>query len=482
MADTLRVSGAAPPSSEPGAPTRRGPEERARWVRRNAYYHQAVASHVRRLVPPGSRVLQLGSDIGQVLGSLDRPSRALGIEPNPDYVAAARARYPTVEFRVGELDAFETDERFDHVVISDALGQMDDVQQVLEQAHHALAPEGRLILTSYNYVWEPFLKIAEAIGEKMPQPAQNWLPLAALDNLLELADFEVVRRGHFLLAPRYVPLVSTLLNRFVAHVPIVRRLGLVQYAIARKMPNPAELKELSCTVVVPCRNEAGTIAEVLQRTPIMGRETEVIFVEGHSRDNTLDECWRVKTEHPERDVTVLVQDGRGKADAVRKGFAAAKGDVLIVLDADLSVPPEDLPKFFRALARRKGELINGTRLIYPMERQAMRFLNLLGNRFFSVLFSYLVDQRLTDTLCGTKALTREAYARIAANRGYFGDFDPFGDFDLLLGAAHLNMKIVEVPVRYRARTYGETNISRFRHGLLLLGMTWLAMRKLKFAD
>lgn len=456
--------------------------ERERWVRRNAYYHASVAAFVRRVIPPGARVLQVGSDLGQVLGAIDRPARALGVDPNPDYVAAAAARWPGVEFRVGDPHLVACgDEAFDYVVLTDVLGSIQDVQQVLDNAYACLAPGGRVLITYYNYVWEPLLKLAEWLGQKMPQSSQNWLPLAALDTLLETADFEVVQHGHFLLLPRHVPLLSALLNRFVAPVPIIRRLGLVQYVIARPSPRPVPASDLTCSVVVPCRNEAGTIAELVERLPAMGRHTEIIFVEGHSRDGTLEACRRVQAAHPERDITVLVQGGRGKGDAVRQGFAAARGDVLMILDADLAVPPEDLPRFFRALATYKGDLINGTRLIYPMERQAMRFLNLLGNRFFSVLFSYLVGQRLTDTLCGTKALSREAYARIAANRAYFGDFDPFGDFDLLLGAARLNLKITEIPVRYRSRTYGATNISRFRHGVLLLRMSWLAMRKLKFA-
>jgi glycosyltransferase involved in cell wall biosynthesis len=179
-------------------------------------------------------------------------------------------------------------------------------------------------------------------------------------------------------------------------------------------------------------------------------------------------------------ITLLHQgDGIGKGDAVRKGFAAATGDVLMILDADLTVPPEDLPKFFEALTSGKGEFINGTRLVYPMERQAMRTLNHLGNKFFSLAFTWLLEQRFRDTLCGTKVLFRRDYERIAANRHYFGDFDPFGDFDLIFGASRLNLRIVEVPVRYRERTYGVTNISRFRHGWLLLRMCLVAFRKLK---
>ncbi len=239
-------------------------------------------------------------------------------------------------------------------------------------------------------------------------------------------------------------------------------------------------EQVTCSVIVPCRNEKGNIERAVLKTPDMGRHTEIIFVEGHSQDGTLEECERVKSKYPQRDIKVLVQDGRGKGDAVRKGFSHAKNDVLMILDADLTVPPEDLPKFFDAIVSGKGEFINGSRLVYQMEKQAMRFLNLLGNKFFSKAFTYLLEQRIRDTLCGTKVLWKEDYKRIIAGRGYFGDFDPFGDFDLLFGAAKLNLRIVEIPIRYRERTYGSTQISRFKHGLLLLKMTFFALRKIKF--
>jgi glycosyltransferase involved in cell wall biosynthesis len=212
----------------------------------------------------------------------------------------------------------------------------------------------------------------------------------------------------------------------------------------------------------------------------MGSHTEIIFVEGHSSDGTLEECRRVKAAHPERDIKVLVQDGKGKGDAVRKAFAAAQGDILMILDADLTVPPEDMPKFFEEVASGKAEFVNGSRFFFKMERRAMRPLNLIANKFFSAAFSYLLDQSITDTLCGTKALRRKDYERIASGRSYFGDFDPFGDFDLLFGASKLNLKIGEVAVKYRARVYGSPQISRFRDGWLLLRMTFFAMKKIKF--
>ena len=189
---------------------------------------------------------------------------------------------------------------------------------------------------------------------------------------------------------------------------------------------------------------------------------------------------RVKEAYPHKDIHVMKQSGKGKGNAVREAFDVANGDILMILDADLTTPPEDMVKFYNALAGNHGEFINGCRLVYPMEKQAMRFLNYLANKFFGWFFTYLLGQRLKDTLCGTKVLFRKDYELIKKNRGYFGEFDPFGDFDLLFGAAKLNLKMVEVIVRYRERKYGSTQISRFSHGWLLIKMSMFAARKMKF--
>ena len=233
-------------------------------------------------------------------------------------------------------------------------------------------------------------------------------------------------------------------------------------------------------IVIPARNEAGNIEAAVLRTPAMGSRTELIFVEGNSTDHTWAEIQRVKAAYPERDIKILQQTGRGKGDAVRAGYAVATGDILMILDADLTMPPEELPKFYSAVASGRAEFANGCRLVYPMEKQAMQFLNMIANHCFGHAFSWLLGQRVKDTLCGTKVLSRAHYDRIAANRAYFGDFDPFGDFDLLFGADKLNLKIVDIPIRYRERTYGSTNIHRWSHGWLLLRMVAFAARKLKF--
>jgi glycosyltransferase involved in cell wall biosynthesis len=298
-------------------------------------------------------------------------------------------------------------------------------------------------------------------------------------NLLHLSGWELIREESRILWPVRTPLIETVLNRCLA--PFLRPLCLTMFMVARPKirPNP-ESSQYRCTVVVPARNEAGNIEPALRRIPEMGKGTEIIFIEGHSSDQTWEAIQRAAAAHPERTVRVLKQKSRGKGGAVREAFAVAQGDILFILDADLTMPPEDLPKYYEALRSGTSEFVNGVRLVYPMEDEAMRFLNMVANKCFSLAFSWLLGQPVKDTLCGTKVLFRRDYEAIARNRVYFGDFDPFGDFDLLFGAAKLNLRIVDLPIRYQARTYGETNIQRWRHGWLLLRMVWFAARRLKF--
>jgi hypothetical protein len=451
---------------------------------RNRYYFEGVIRLMRFLVPPGARVLEIGCANGDLLAALE-PSYGVGIDRSEPMVEEARRRHPHLQFVPMDAHDLTADPRlagpFDYVVLSDLVGDLYDVLGAMHQLRKVCHSRTRVVIGFYNYLWEPLLKAAERLGWKTRQNLQNWLSHRDLANLLDIAGFEVIRQGRRLPFPLYVPLLSGLLNKLGQALPLVWRCGLQQYLVARLKPSGSR-PLYSCTVVVPCRNERGNIQAAADRLPVLGTRTEVIFVEGNSTDSTREEVRQVIAAYRgPLELKLLEQGGgRGKGDAVRQGFVAATGDVLLILDADLTVAPEDLPKFFDALQSGAGEFINGCRLVYPMEKEAMRYLNLLGNKFFGKAFTWILDQPIKDTLCGTKVLLKEDYERIAANRSYFGDFDPFGDFDLLFGAARQNLKIVEIPVRYRDRAYGRTNISRFRHGWLLLRMTLFAARKFKF--
>ncbi|HEV8311096.1 MAG TPA: glycosyltransferase, partial [Methylomirabilota bacterium] len=434
---------------------------------------------------PGQSVLEIGCGTGDLLAAVE-PREGVGLDLSPRMVERARAKFPGLTWLVGDAEALALDRRFDYVIMSDLLGHLEDVWSAFQQLKGVARPDTRVIITYYNHFWEPVLRAAELVGQRIPLRLQNWLSFDDIENLLFLCDFEVVKRGHRFLVPKHVPWLSDWVNRTVARLPGIRRLGLVAYVVARPRPGafgPPATSATSVSVVVPCRNERGNIQPAVARLPGMGLHTELIFVDGASTDGTREEIEsEIRRWQGKRDIKLVLQSPpTGKGDAVRRGFDAATGDVLLILDADLTVEPEDLPKFYRAIVEGKGDLINGSRLVYPRERQAMRFLNFLGNKVFGWLFTWLLEQRITDTLCGTKVLRRADYLKIKANRAFFGDFDPFGDFDLLFGAAKLNLKIVELPVRYRDRAYGTTKISRFRHGLLLFRMFWVALNKLKFS-
>jgi SAM-dependent methyltransferase len=441
------------------------------------YYHRLLKRHYAFLVPPGLRVLEVGCGLGDLLATV-RPERGLGVDFSPAVADLARNRHPHLEFQVAEAMDFTTKDKFDYLLLSDLVNDLPDVQALLARLQDFSHPGTRLVINFFNNLWRPILAAAEKTGAKAPTLAQNWLARGDMKNLLHLAEWEVIKEEARILWPLRVPLLAPLLNRWLA--PWLRPFCLTVFLVARPRPRQSPGRHYRCTVVVPARNEAGNIEAAVLRTPEMGLGTELIFIEGGSHDNTWEEIHRVKTKYPARDIKVLKQQSKGKGGAVREAFDQAAGDLLFILDADLTVPPEQLPKFYEVARSGAADFVNGVRLVYPMEQEAMRFFNMIANKCFSLAFTWLLGQPIKDTLCGTKVLFRKDYEAIAHHRAYFGDFDPFGDFDLLFGAAKLNRRILDVPIRYQARTYGDTNIHRWRHGWLLLRMTCFAASRLKF--
>ncbi len=502
------------------------------WHQRNRFYYRDLETLHQFLIPAGRTVLEVGCGTGKLLAAL-RPELGVGIDFAPKMIEIAKSRYddtaPNLHFFNLNAETFTPEDllhglatddpdaltdqsgnpqgdvtsnsdhdkfgatshkksqtfqsKFDFIVLSGVMGYLGNIQQVLEQLHQFCHPHTRLIFAFHNHGWEDILHLAERFGQRCPQLVQNWVSMTDVLNLLTISGYTTVKTGRRFLAPKNFPGLSFLINRYLAHLPLINRLCLTQYVVAR--PAPETIPDASVTVVIPARNEAGNIQPAIERLPLLGNHTEVIFVEGHSKDDTWSEIQRVMAHYaanpkPNFSFQAWQQTGKGKADAVRLGFDKANGDILMILDADLTVKPEDLPQFARVMMRGRGEFVNGSRLVYPRSEAAMPWLNTLANQFFALMFSFLLGQTLKDTLCGTKVLWRTDYERIVENRSYFGDFDPFGDFDLLFGAAKLNLHIVEVPVRYEPRTYGESNIAHVREGLILLKMCLYAAQKIKF--
>jgi len=454
-----------------------------RWSLPTKYFRRNVLEYLRFLIPKNQRVLVLGCGAGDTLAGLE-PAFGLGVDLDPYSLQLARKNHPSLHFIQGDMEDIGLLQElsqplpFDIILLEGSLGYADDIQTFLNNLQNVCHEETRVISLYYGYFWEPILRLAEKLRLRESSFKTTWLRMSDIENFMSLGGFETIKREWRILLPFQLFGLGTIVNRYLAPLPWVRRLALCHYLVARRTPDPVQ-PDRSVSVIIPCRNERGNIESAIERLPKLGKSTEVIFVEGHSSDGTWEEIQRVQESFQEVNISAVQQKGEGKGDAVRMGFELATGDVLMILDADLTVPPEDLEKFYEIVRSGKGEYVNGSRLIYGMEDQAMRFLNFLANHFFALVFTFLVNQRLTDTLCGTKVLSRDNYNRIEAGRNYFGTFDPFGDFDLIFGASKLNLKFVEVPVRYASRRYGSTQISRFRHGLLLLRMVFFAYRKLK---
>jgi SAM-dependent methyltransferase len=390
-------------------------------------YYERLQELYQFHIAPDHRVIEIGCGEGDLLASV-QPSYGLGVDFSNNMIQRARQRHPALDFICADGIDFSTDQKFDVVILSDLVNDIWDVQTLFEHIHYYCHPGTRLLMNFYSRLWTPFLNLAESLGLAQKPLEQNWLTIEDVTNLLNLSGFEVVRSSEEVLWPLPIPLIKEFCNQFLVRFWPFTLLALTNLAIARPKPIPQEFipnRQIhSVSVVVPARNETGNIRNIFDRLPKMGSSMELIFVEGHSTDDTYAEIEQQIALHSDMDCTLIKQIGSGKGDAVRLGYQYARGDILMILDADLTVPPENLPRFYQALADRKGEFINGVRLVYPMEKEAMRLVNFLANKLFSLAFSWLLGQSVKDTLCGTKVLFKEDYLQIARNRIYFGDFDP----------------------------------------------------------
>lgn len=452
-------------------------EVRDRWVHSNGYLYDTLKRFLRFVVEPGRRVLEIRSLTGHLLASVD-PSEGVGVEIGEKLVTIARNNYPHLRFVTAAPEQLELNEKFDYVIFNHVFDTVD-ILTALEKAREHCTDRARLVVINYNQLWQPLLEWLSKLGLRAPFVEPNWVNEQDLRGFLGLAGFRVVRTHRFVLLPKWVPLLSWFLNDVLARLPGLRRLCLMELVVARPIPQPMREEDVSVSVIIPCRNERGNVQPAVERIPAMGKYTEIIFGDDKSTDGTADEVRRMQALYPEKKIRLVDSPGICKAENVWTCFNAATGDVLMILDADLTVMPEELPYFFRALVRRHGEFINGSRLVYPVPRMAMKFTNRVGNKLFGLVFSFLLHQRIKDTLCGTKVLWRKDWNRITPRLGSWGIKDLWGDYELLFGAAKLNLEIVEVPVHYQERIYGVTKMTRvLSNGIRMLGICWNAWRRL----
>lgn len=453
------------------------------YRKRFSYYGNDIIDYLNFFISESDVVLEIGCGYGETIHHLKGKEKT-GIDFSPKMIEVAKNTFKDVDFFVMDAENITLEKKYDVIIFNNIIGYLDNVQDVFYAIKKNCHEHTRVIISYYNHYWQPILNLGESVGYKKKSPQQNWLDSKDISNLLYLSGFETYRANKRLLLPVYIPILSWLVNKYIAKLPLFKSMCLNQFTFARPLLNYTEeavAEKYSVSICIPARNESGNIENAILRLPKFGKHQEIIFIEGNSSDDTWQKIQDIQQKYKDtHDIKIGQQTGKGKGDAVRKGYAMATQDILMILDADLTMPPEELPKFYNAIATGKGEFINGSRLVYPMEKEAMRFLNTLGNKFFSWVFSWLLEQPIKDSLCGTKVMFREDYLKLIENRKFFGDFDPFGDFDLLFGAYKLNLKIIDLPIRYRERTYGDTNISRFTNGWMLLRMCWFAAGKIKF--
>lgn len=450
-----------------------------KWEGYRNYYRNRLVELYKFAIPRHAKILEVGCGSGNLLAKLD-PSIGVGIDFSPNLINEAKKLHPRLSFKQMDACNLHLEEKFDYIVCSDLLNELWDVQACLSNLRKCCHEDSRILLNTHSNLWQIPRRIATKLGIARPQLIQNWLTPEDTVNLLYLSGFEVVRKSSEVLWPFHIPYLSSFLNKFLVKIFPFSFFGLTNFVIARPIISRRE-EEPIVSVIVPARDEAGNIPAIFERTPQMGKGTELVFVEGGSSDGTYEAIEKaMKTQKSHAMVKLMRQTGKGKGDAVRLGFENASGSLLMILDADLTVGPEDLPLFYSAWLNGKADFINGVRMVYPMEGQAMPFVNMLGNKFFSLAFTYLLGQPVKDTACGTKVLTKKHYEPILANRANFGNFDKFGDWDLLFGASKFNLKIIDVPIRYRDRMYGTTKMQKWRIGYLLSCMVIVGLKKLKF--
>lgn len=453
-------------------------ERREGWIRGNQYFYNRLKRLLRFILEPNRRVLDLRCETGHLLDSVE-PLRGVGVEISAEMVECAREQFGKWEFVQSDPEQLQLQEKFDYILFQHIFDTVD-ILQAFERIREHCTSNTQLVVINYNQLWEPILDLASKLGLRSKLVEPNWVSENDIRNFLKLAGFRPVRKHRMILFPKRVPLLSWLLNDVIARLPGVGRLCLMQVFVAKLQSYPTPEEELSVSVIVPCRNEVGNVKHAVERIPKMGRHTEILFCDDKSTDGTPDEIRRMQALYPEKNIRLIHGPGICKAENVWTGFRAARGDVLMILDADLTVMPEELPTFLRALASSRGDFVNGSRLVYPMQQDAMKFANMIGNKFFGLLFSHLLDQRIKDTLCGTKVLWRKDWERMEKNLGSWGIKDLWGDYELLFGASKLHLEIVEVPVHYQERIHGVTKMTRvFANGVRMLGICWHAWQRLQ---
>ncbi len=452
---------------------------RSKWIKRNPYFYKQLLKTLKFVIEENAKILHIRCGNGFILNELN-PKIGIGIDDSETLIQQAKSDYTHLQFFDHNSESsLPFSQMFDYILIS-SIEDIVDVESVLENVKNHAHAHTRIVIINYNFLWTPLVKFAEKIRIKMPLKQHNWITDNDLNTFLQLSNYDIVTRKKIILIPYNIPIFSWIFNRFLARLPLVKHFGLMTITTTRPLFDESP-QEYSVSVIIPCKNEAGNIEDAVKRVPEMGKHTEIIFCDDKSTDGTPEIVREMMKKYPQRDIKLYDGPGISKSENVWVGFDQAQGDILMILDADLTVIPEELPYFYQAISKRRGEYINGSRLVYPMHNKAMKLFNIFGNKFFSIFFSYILDSSIKDTLCGTKVLWRLDYQRIKTIRHSWGVRDRWGDYELIFGANKFNLKHLDLPVHYYERTYGETKMTGvLKNGWIMLKMSFAALFKIKF--
>lgn len=356
--------------------------------------------------------------------------------------------------------------KYDCIVLSDMFEVNDDILGLLKLLKKNLNNDGTILLTSITPIWDGVLSILEMLNLKNKSKKRSYIHLNKLSAVLDTINFQITGKRTRQYFPFKLFYFGNIINNFLEIILYFFNFGIRSYFTIKEIEDTAEKDVLSKTIIVPAKNEEGNLNELINRIPYLGNNVEVIISCGISNDNTLGMAKSLKSDN--FIIKVIEQTSKGKANAVWEACEQSSNDLIAILDADLSVDPEELSSFFELIETKKCDFVNGTRLIYSMEKGSMRFINNFGNRLFQYVVSKIIRLPLTDSLCGTKVFKKNLYEKIKKWQSVVKIKDPFGDFDLLFAAAYSSQKIVEYPIHYRARKYGTTQIRRFKDGFKLI--------------
>lgn len=447
---------------------------------KNKYYHEKISNTYSFLISPNKKILFYGFFDGKELYKLS-PSVGVGIEPDKKLYEVLKKRFPKLKFVNCKFEDYQPSEKFDYIVLNGVLGKTGDMFKVLKNVQMACRPATKVLIYQYNYLWQWILALAEKMSFKKKEGVQNWLSVSDATTYLEGANFQVTRIFRRTIFPSNFLGLGRILNFITVVLPFFDPLELDQFIVARPEPHlfPKESPE-SLTICITVRNEKGNIEKIVKLIPRICKDQEILFVEGHSTDGTREEILRMIKKYPSKNIRVMGQPGIGQGDATRVGFKAAKGEIIIIYEGDDTSDPRDIEYFYKAMRNGRFEFIEGSRFVYPLDKKAMPIINQFGNIFFAKWFSFFLGQRTTDVLSGIKAILKRDFDVIYDRWGNLGVEDPFGDFELLYGAARMGLKIGGIPIRYYPRTYGQPKTRPFTHGPYLLKMAingYLLFRK-----